>query len=283
MTATPMLGVQGLTIRVGERTLLRDLSLDLRTGELWCIVGANGAGKSLFLHTLVGLRPIERGRVQLRGRELAGCALGDAARVRGFLPQTNVHAFSMPVVDVVMTGRFPFARGFEWESEQDRAHALQALADMDVGHLAHRDVLSLSGGEGQRVNLAALLAQDVPLLLLDEPITHLDLRHQVRVLAKLRELSGEGRCVVLSIHDLNLANAFATHVLLLSGGGATIAGRAADVMTARNLSHALDCRIDRVEIPEGAMFVVREPTPEHPATSVRPSRALVSARDAGDP
>jgi len=255
-TATAaMLEVDSLALRVTGRTLLRELDLEVRPGELWCIIGANGAGKTLFLHTVVGLRTVQSGSIALAGRALARWTLADAARLRGFLPQSTYHAFSMRVIDAVMMGRHPYLSRWQWEGDDDRLRALAALREVGVDELADRDILTLSGGERQRVCIAALLAQEVPLLLLDEPVSHLDLKHQLAVLASLRALADAGRAVMLSIHDLNLAYQFATHVMLFRGKGEVATGRVEAVMEEDALSDALGCRVSRVSAGNRALFL----------------------------
>ncbi|MEO7246621.1 MAG: ABC transporter ATP-binding protein [Rubrivivax sp.] len=211
-----------MALAVGQRTLLRRLDLQLGAGELWCVLGPNGSGKTTLLHTLAGLHAPAVGRVKLDGRPLADWRPDALARRRGLLPQALHDAFGARVIDTVLLGRHPYLSRWGWEGDADRARALDALAAVEMQALAGRDVTTLSGGERQRVGIAALLAQDPALLLLDEPLAHLDLRHQVTVLQHLRGLAAQrGRAVMLSIHDLNLARRFATHALLLAGDGGT--------------------------------------------------------------
>ncbi len=214
-----LLEARSLTVTAGERTLLDALTLQVHRGELWCVLGPNGCGKTTLLHTLAGLRAARAGTVALKGRALADWPVGDLARQRGLLPQAQHDAFSARVTDVVLLGRHPHLGRWAWESEHDRRVAQAALHAMDLDALARHDVTTLSGGERQRVGIAALLAQDPPLLLLDEPVSHLDLHHQVTVLEHLRRLARERhRAIVMSIHDLNLAARFATHALVIGPG-----------------------------------------------------------------
>jgi iron complex transport system ATP-binding protein len=253
--APALLDVHGLSVSVAGRTLLRDLSLQIHPGELWGIIGPNGAGKTLLLHTLVGLRPIERGSIALAGKSLAQWTLADAAQVRGFLPQSTYHAFPMRVLDAVVMGRYPYLSRWQWEQEEDLRRALDALRAVGLADLADRDIMTLSGGERQRVCIAALLAQDVPLLLLDEPVSHLDLRHQMVVLRHLRQLADAGRVIMLSIHDLNLVQRFATHVLLFTTNAQPALGTVEEVMHEAVLSDALGCAVTRVSAGDRALFV----------------------------
>ncbi len=258
MRAPALLEVGGLTLAVGGRYLVRDLGFRMHEGEVWCLLGPNGAGKSTLLHTLVGLRVPQAGWVRLAGKSLDERPLADTARVRGFLPQTLHDAFSASVLDSVLLGRHPHLTRWQWEDEGERAIALAALEAVDLAGLAQRDVLTLSGGERQRVALAAVLAQDAPLLLLDEPVAHLDLRHQVQVLTHLGKLARErGKGVLFSVHDLNLAARFASHALIFTPRGIVRQGPVDEVMTEPELWDAFGHRVTRVEVAGRPVFVAQ--------------------------
>ena len=235
--AAPLLQTTALAVRAGARTLVQDLDLALRPGQLWALLGPNGVGKTLLLHTLVGARAPAAGQVAVGGRALGDWPLAELACWRGFVPQLLHDAFGAPVLDVVLQGRHPHLSRWHWEGEADRALALDALRRVGLEGLAERDVTTLSGGERQRVAIATLLTQDPPLALLDEPLAHLDLAQQLRVLALLAdEVHQRQRCVLLSVHDLSLAQRVATHVLLLDGQGQAIAGPVEQVMQPDTLS-----------------------------------------------
>ena len=254
MTA-PLLEVDALTLTVGERTLIDAVSFAVRGGELWCVLGANGAGKTLLLHTLAGLRPVQRGRVALAGKPWAQWRLADAARVRSFLPQFASEAFALRVEDAVMLGRHPHLSHWAWEGDEERRRAWAALVEVGLAGFAARDVDTLSGGERQRVAIATQFVQEARLMLLDEPVAHLDLRHQALVLERLAERAHGGGAVVLSLHDLNLAARYATHALLFDGDGHAVAGPVDAVMTDAALSAAFACPVARVPVDGRVLFV----------------------------
>jgi iron complex transport system ATP-binding protein len=254
--STTLLEAQDLLLRVVARTLVRGLSFRLGAGEVWCMLGPNGAGKSTFLHTAVGLREAQGGAMRLAGKALADWPAAEAARQRGFLPQTFHDAFSASVLESVMLGRHPYLSRWQWEGEEERAIALAALDAVDLAGFEQRDVLTLSGGERQRVALAALLAQDAPLLLLDEPVSHLDLHHQVLVLEHLVRLARErGKGVLFTVHDLNLAARFASHALLLTPQGTVRQGPIGEVMTEAALRDAFGHGVTRIEAAGRTLFV----------------------------
>ena len=252
----PAVALDRLRVDIGTRTLVRELTVDVRAGEAWCVLGSNGAGKTMLLHTLVGVHDAAGGSVRIGGRELSAWPVDEAARYRGFLPQSIHDSFSATVLDIVLMGRHPHLSRWRWEGDEERADAQTALETLGLSTLADRDITTLSGGERQRVALASLLAQDTALLLLDEPITHLDLHHQIVVLRHLALLSRErGKSVMYSIHDLNLARRFATHALLLMGDGELRHGPVAEVMTADSLSNAFGYPVLEVHAAGRSVFI----------------------------
>ncbi len=230
------LSARALAVRAGSRTLVTGLDLDLAPGELLAILGRNGSGKTLTLHTLAGLMPPAQGIVQLEGRPLAGLSRRDVAQRLGLLPQDIEDAFAMSVLETVLIARHPHLKLWQWESAADERLARAALAEVDMGEFAARRTDTLSGGEQRRVAVAALLAQQVRTYLLDEPTNHLDPHHQLAVLALFRALADRGGTVVTTLHDPTLAARFADRVLLLYGDGRWKLGPVATTLTAATLS-----------------------------------------------
>ncbi|HEV3106031.1 MAG TPA: ABC transporter ATP-binding protein [Trinickia sp.] len=226
------LSAQHLTLRAGARTLLDDFTHTFYPGEIWCIAGPNGAGKTTLISTLAGLLRPAKGHVEVDGMRIDAWPPAGLARRRALMPQSSHDAFGASVLDVVLLNRFPHLGRWGWDREGDRAAAHAALEALALAPLSARDVLSLSGGERRRVALAAVLCQDAPLLLLDEPLAHLDWHHQIDCLTALTHwMSHAPRTIVFSCHDLNLARRFATHAVLMDGNGAAHAGPARDVLT----------------------------------------------------
>ena len=249
MSASALLEAADLELVAGARTLVSGLTLRVEPGQCWAVVGANGVGKTTLLGALAGLAAPRHGRVELEGRPVASLRPAEAARRRGFLPQHVEAAFESSVLQSVLLGRHPHRHPGAWrlwESDDDEALARAALARVDLQGFEDRDLASLSGGERQRAALAALLAQAPALYLLDEPLAHLDLRHQHAVMRLLRELADAGDCaVVASVHDLSLAARHATHALVMSASGC-VAGPAAEVLTEAGLTAAFDHPVRRL-------------------------------------
>ena len=260
MSALPQLAANGLactqlTVEVTGRTLVRDLELAVPAGTVTAVLGRNGAGKTLTLHTLARLRAPARGSVLLDGQSLASWPRRALARRLGLLTQTTEDPFPSTVLDSVLVGRHPHIDFWRWESDADRAIACAALASVALEDLADRDVDTLSGGERRRVALAALLAQNPDVFLLDEPINHLDPHHQLDVLRLLREKAHAGRTVVMSLHDAGLAARFSDHVLLLFGNGEWLSGPTAAVLTPATMTKLYSVAVREIAWPGGRTFV----------------------------
>ncbi|CAG9180068.1 ABC transporter ATP-binding protein [Cupriavidus pinatubonensis] len=248
--ACPTLSLHDVSLRTGTRVLVDGLSLEIAPAQLWCVAGPNGVGKSTLMGVLSGLRRADGGSASLDGTPLERLSPATLARQRAFLPQAVHDTFSMSVLDAVRVGRHPHLSGWGWTGRDDDAVVRAAIDAMDLETLSARDVLTLSGGERQRAALAAVLAQQAPLLLLDEPVSHLDLRHQIMVLEVLASLARAGRhAIVVILHDLNLARRYATHALLMSEDGTALHGPAHQVLTPEQCSRAL--RTPIVSVTDG--------------------------------
>ncbi|MDQ1130130.1 heme ABC transporter ATP-binding protein [Microbacterium sp. SORGH_AS_0888] len=227
----------GVGYRIEAVTILADVELAVRYGRVLALVGPNGAGKSSLLGVLSGdLRPTS-GAALLDGRPIASHSARELSRRRAVLLQFNQVAFSFSTAEVVEMGRAPWVGVRGGSLGADEAAIAAALARTDVAHLADRAFSSLSGGERARASLARVLAQDTPVVLLDEPTAALDLRHQEDVLRIARELASEGRAIVVVLHDLSLAAAYADEVAMVHDGRIVAFGTPADVLTEPRIAH----------------------------------------------
>ncbi|MET4583246.1 iron complex transport system ATP-binding protein [Conyzicola nivalis] len=223
----------GVSVVIDGQTILADIDLEIRAGEVLALVGPNGAGKSTLLSVLSGdLRPT-RGSVTVDGRDIRDIRHLELARLRSVLTQENQVSFPFTVTEVVEMGRSPWQRTSS-RDDDERAIA-EAIQATDVSHLAARRYTSLSGGEKARVSLARVLAQGTPTVFLDEPTAALDLRHQEEVMTTAAGLARSGRAVVVVVHDLSLAAAYADRVALVASGRLETAGTPTEVFTAERV------------------------------------------------
>jgi iron complex transport system ATP-binding protein len=254
----PLLACRDVAVGHGERCLLRGLDLEVQAGERWVIVGPNGAGKSSLLMVLAGARAPQRGRVELGGRPIGQWSVEELAGLRAMVADRWVDPFELDVLEAVEAARFRLGLGARRAAQADAraggsGPALQCLQAMDCAHLAQRDIRTLSRGERQRVALAAALAQEAALMLLDEPISHQDPRHQVLVLQELKERRA---CTFIgALHDINAAARFATHALLLYGDGRWQAGPAREALNCAALSALFDTEIVQIEVDAHRVFM----------------------------
>lgn len=251
----PLLEAEELAIRIGGRWLCCEFSLTLYPGECLALLGPNGAGKTTLLHTLAGLRAPSAGEVRIGGKPYAAWPGGTVACFRGLLAQQQPDHFAASALETVLVGRHPHLGRWDWESAKDLRIARASLAAVGLEDFEARDVLTLSGGERQRVAIAALLAQQPQLLLLDEPLNHLDLHYQIAVLDLFRREAATGRAVVMVMHDINLAARYADHVILLDGQGGVAAGSADEILQAPRLSHAFGHPLRAVADGERTLFI----------------------------
>ncbi|MFE6922310.1 heme ABC transporter ATP-binding protein [Nocardia sp. NPDC057663] len=254
---TVTLRATGLTVQRGTRTVLEDVDFQVAAGEIVALVGPNGAGKSSLLAALAGELAPSTGTVTLEGHALAHWTHADMARRRAVLPQSHAVGFPFTAREVVAMGRAPWLHTPAAEHDDDLIAA--ALAATDVTHLAGRVFPSLSGGERARVALARVLAQDTATLLLDEPTAALDIGHQEAVLRLAATRAAAGAAVVVVVHDLGVAAAYADRVTVLDAGRVAVDGPPRQVLTRELLTGIYRHPVDVFDHPvTGAQLVLPE-------------------------
>ncbi|MDP5239157.1 ABC transporter ATP-binding protein [Uliginosibacterium sp. 31-16] len=236
------------------RMLIGELSLSMNPGERWVLLGPNGAGKSTLLVALAGLLSPNAGCILMQGRQLTDWPGEALAKQRAWCPQFWLDPFPVSAWETVACALF--ALHPEHSANEVEGHARRWLTEFDVGHLADTDVRMLSGGERQRVALATACAQGAPLLLLDEPSSHLDWSHQALLQARLKAWAADGGTVLAAVHDLNLAWTLATHALLLDGKGGAVHGTRDEVLRADALSAAYGVPVSLREENDARWFRV---------------------------
>lgn len=223
-----MLDVKSITAGYGTKTILRDVSFHIPEGTVMALIGPNGSGKTTFIRAASGVVPLKSGSVLVNGRDLHQLSSQDRARMIAVLPQARTIPPAFTAEEVVALGRTPYLNWLGKLSDHDQEVINQALEQTDLLSSRDRNVSELSGGEQQRLFLARALAQEAPLLLMDEPTTHLDLQYQVNLMQRVYQLAhplslaqGIGvkpRTVLIAIHDLNLVSRYADLVGLLVDG-----------------------------------------------------------------
>lgn len=246
-----MLRIDNLTVKYGERGVLAGVSFAVNSGEVVALVGPNGAGKSTLIRAVSGVIPVEGGEVRINGKLLSGLPTMERARHLAVVPQARSLPPAFTVYESVLLGRTPHLGWLGRAGPHDRERVQFALEHTQMLPLAERYVGELSGGEQQRVLLARALAQETPVLLLDEPTTHLDLHHRESLIRLIRELARQKELAVLMVlHDLNLAGLYADRVALLVAGQLRAAGTPVEVLTEEQLSHVYQTPVRVIRHPD---------------------------------
>ena len=247
---TPGLRADRVSYAVQDRTLVSKVKVDLGPGEMLAIVGPNGAGKSTLCALLAGdLAPME-GEVEVCGHAVRATKPAALARLRSMLSQHTPLRFPFTAREVALMGRHPHIPRWRSPTETDYALAEGAMQSTQVLHLADRLYPTLSGGEQRRVSLARVLAQDTPVVLLDEPTAALDIGHQQLVMSLCRQLANDGRAVLAVLHDLNLAGAYADRIMVMSEGEVVAVGRPEEVLCPDLLSAVFNQQVMVIPHPQ---------------------------------
>jgi len=239
-----MLQASGLSLAAGGRDLVRALDLALAPGECWALLGRNGAGKSSLIHALAGLRHAQSGTIALDGAPLTSYRRAEIARRIAVLLQDEQTDFWGSVLDYVMLGRFPRSRSAWIRDKEDRELARLRLAELELADRASQGYRTLSGGERQRARIAQVLVQEADILLLDEPLQHLDLRHQAQVMRTVARRAAEGKTVLAALHEPGHAALHCEFSVLLYDAARAGLGRSSDLLTQANLEALYQCRLE---------------------------------------
>ncbi|MDR7384651.1 ABC transporter ATP-binding protein [Promicromonospora iranensis] len=271
------LRAEGVSLGYDGLRVIEGLDLTLPDGKITAVVGPNACGKSTLLRGLARLHPLDGGRITLDGTDITAMPRKELARRVGMLPQSSIAPDGVRVAELVSRGRYPHQGWFGRHSSDDDAVVTTALRSTGVAELADRPVAELSGGQRQRVWIAMVLAQQTDIVLLDEPTTFLDVRHQLDLLDLLTELNRDrGTTVAMVLHELNLAARYADHLVVMSAGRIVAEGAPADVLTREVVSEAFGLRAQVVPDPvAGSPLVV--PVGRFHSSAVEPSAVEPSA------
>ena len=245
-----MLEIEKLSVSYGSRRVLHEVSLQVESGQVLALIGPNGAGKSTLVRAASGVIPVEAGNIRSNGKDLRSLPPIQRARQLAVVPQAIPLPPAFTAWETVLLGRTPYLNFLGQVSAGDEAIARSALERVDALHLAARRVGELSGGEQQRVLLARALAQSTPILLMDEPTSHLDLQHQVALMELARSLAHtDGLSVLVAMHDLNLAARYANCLVLLIDGHVAARGSASQVLTPQVIARAYGLQVEVLPHP----------------------------------
>ena len=239
-----MLEVRDITVNYGPCEVLRDVSFELKTGEIVAVLGANGAGKTTLIRALNGTLPVSTGEIMIDCKAISAFSRREIAQNIAVVAQENETKFPVTVLQFVLSGRFARGSAFGWETENDLEIAEDALNKCDLADYDSRLMNELSGGERQRVVLARALATEAKILLLDEPTANLDLAHQALMFRLVRERCRKhGNAAIVITHDLNLASEFADRIMLVKDGRIFAIGEPQHVLREENLKEVFDVQV----------------------------------------
>ncbi len=269
-----MIELRGVAVHIGERPLLTQVEARVAPGEFVALLGPNGVGKTTLLRAVAGLHPLDAGTILLDGTPITQLSWAERSRRIAFVTGDEVLLDALCVSDVVSIGRYPHHRWWQWQTRGDDACAVAAaLAAVRMEALRTRPFSTLSAGERQRVWIALGLAQQTPVLLLDEPTSHLDVRVAHEILGLLHDLTRAGKTVVCALHDLNEAAAYADRIALL-GGRTLLALREPDALLSDPLlEDVYEIEMERVRLPGHRLRVFAREATGVRAVDVRPNRA----------
>ena len=234
--------------------ILKDVYIELATSEILGVVGPNGAGKSTLIRCIDRILKPQHGVILLDGQDIKEMRLMELAKKIGYIPQSATQVFPATVFDTVLLGRRPH---ISWKtSERDTEKVLETLQMLNIENLAMRDINELSGGQQQKVFIACALTQEPDVLLLDEPTSNLDIRHQLEVMNILKDIVREKRIsAIMAIHDLNLASRYADRIIMMNSGEIFSAGDPVSALTPENIEHVYGVEV-RVNNQDGSPYIV---------------------------
>ncbi|HOM01469.1 MAG TPA: heme ABC transporter ATP-binding protein [Acetivibrio sp.] len=223
--------VKNIEISFGDFNVLKGISLKMEKGRFYGILGPNGSGKTTLLRSMAkALRP-QKGAIFVDGEDISRMKARELSKKIACLYQSTGVSCDYPVMDVVLMGRYPYVKRFQTESAKDREIAKKAMIASNVWHLKDRRINEISGGERQRVFIARALVQETDIVLLDEPISHLDIQHQIEILELAGKMAQEGKTIIAVLHDLNLASMYCDHLIMLKDGTIVAQGEPQKVLT----------------------------------------------------
>ncbi len=238
-----MITIRNVSHQINQQTILNNVSLDIPQGGITALIGANGAGKSTLLSFMARLRPLVSGSITYNGRNLASTPTAEVAKMLAILTQENSIHSRIAVRDLLLFGRYPYHQG--QPTAEDQAIVDNALVEFQLQELSHRYLTELSGGQRQRALIAMVFCQSTEYVLLDEPLNNLDMYYARNLMQLLRRLAhSQQRTIIVVLHDINMAAAYADHVVAMKQGQVLFAGSPDEVFTVPNIQAAFNMTVD---------------------------------------
>lgn len=237
-----MIEVEGLSCFAGKKQILSDVSFCLSKGEFAALIGNNGSGKTTLLKCLTRNFAFQSGKIKIDQKDLSSFSYKELAKKVAFVPQHTDLMFDFSAHQLVLMGRTPYQKPLYFDSEKDLEIVEQAMKQTGTWHLRNSNAKTLSGGEFQRVIIARALAQQTPILMLDEPISNLDIHHQFEVMSLLQEINAKGITVLIILHELNMTMQYCNKVLLMQEGKMVAQGKTSDILSVENIERFFDVK-----------------------------------------
>jgi len=232
-----MINIKNLSVKIEDNALLSGLNLEIKQGEFWAILGKNGTGKTTLLQTLAGFLKYNTGSIQINGQELSNINILSRAQDISYLPQLLESSLNCTVKQSISYGRYPWHK-IKKESDEDNLQIESAIQIMDLTEIKNKNIQEISGGELRKVEIATVLAQDSKIMMLDEPLNHLDVSYRFILMKLLKKLS-QNKTVIIITHDIQYVSEYCTHALMLLDKNQPIFGKTSDIMTQNNLTKML--------------------------------------------
>lgn len=240
-----MIQVKNLTYTIGEKQILKDINFQIEKGKIYGILGNNGSGKSTLLKALSRINPVKNGTIFIDKKDINLYSAKHLAQTIALVPQQTNLMFDFSALQIALMGRIPYQKPLYADSQEDLEIVKQSMLRTNTWHLRDMNAKNLSGGEFQRLIIARALSQQTPILMLDEPISSLDIRHQFDIMSLLKQINKETNATILIIiHDLNLAMRYCDEVILLNKGELVAKGKSKQVLTQDNISKHFGIKVN---------------------------------------
>lgn len=242
------IGINNLYYDYPGKPVLRNINLNLCRGSFTAVLGPNGCGKTTLLKTISGYLKPHKGRVMVLGASIKQLPVRERAKLVGYIPQNTTHGFGFTCREVVAMGRLPYLERFQWETREDKTAVCEAMEQTGIWPLKNRLFENISGGEMQRVFIARALAQRPQILLMDEPVSHLDIKFQVEIIELTKRLCDTMNITAVAVmHDINLASRYCGQMVLMKNGEILSVGNASKVITRQNLKRVFDIEVEVIQ------------------------------------